>query len=218
MTPTIAPLGDAAVLVTLGDRVDAALGARVRALAERIAAARLAAVVEVVPAYAALAVHYEPLHTDHDEMVRALRPLVDAEPAGAAGDPAPAPREHVIRVRYDGPDLAEVARATGLEAREVVARHAGRWYDVVLLGFMPGFAYMGELPPELVLPRRPTPRTRVPAGSVAIAGAQTGIYPFESPGGWHLIGRTEAVLFDPRREPPSLLAAGDRVRFHPLGE
>ncbi|HEX9167224.1 MAG TPA: 5-oxoprolinase subunit PxpB, partial [Gemmatimonadales bacterium] len=122
-------------------------------------------------------------------------------------------REWVIPVRYDGPDLEWVAARTGLNPDEVVRRHSARLYTVYLLGFVPGFAYLGELDPTLVLPRRSTPRQRVPAGSVAIAGAQTAVYPLATPGGWHLIGQTTLRLFDPEREPPALLAAGDTVRF-----
>src|SRR4029453_11750555 len=121
-------------------------------------------------------------------------------------------REHVIPVHYggsDGPDLADVALAAGLSEAEVVARHAGASYRVFMLGFLPGFAYIGPLDPSLARPRRATPRPRVPAGSVAIAGVLTGIYPMESPGGWHLIGRTTAKLFDAGGTPPAILRAGD---------
>ncbi len=112
-------------------------------------------------------------------------------------------------------EAAIVAERTGLVPLDVVRRHTEPDYDVYFLGFVPGFAYLGPVDPALVLPRRPTPRRRVPAGSVAIAGAQTGVYPLETPGGWHLIGHTDVVLFDPERNPPNLLAAGDRVRFSP---
>ncbi|HYJ75870.1 MAG TPA: allophanate hydrolase subunit 1, partial [Kineosporiaceae bacterium] len=122
-----------------------------------------------------------------------------------------------IAVRYDGEDLPSVARRLGLEVAEVVARHAAPTYTVACLGFSRGFPYLEGLDPLLRLPRRDTPRARVPAGSVAIAAEQAGIYPQASPGGWHLLGRTDAVLFDPDREPPALLAPGDRVRFVPRG-
>ncbi|HEV8198267.1 MAG TPA: 5-oxoprolinase subunit PxpB, partial [Gemmatimonadales bacterium] len=118
-----------------------------------------------------------------------------------------------IPVRYDGPDLAYVARETGLTEREVIRLHAEPEYRVYLLGFAPGFAYLGDLDPALVLPRRSAPRLRVPAGAVAIGGAQTGVYPLATPGGWHLIGSTSLKMFDPAREPAALLRAGDRVRF-----
>ena len=126
---------------------------------------------------------------------------------------APEPREVEIPVRYDGPDLADVARRTGLSEDEVVARHMGATYTVAFLGFAPGFPYLRGLDPALRVPRHETPRTSVPAGSVGVAGEQTGIYPRSSPGGWRLLGRTDVVLFDLDRDPPALLAAGDRVRF-----
>jgi len=124
-----------------------------------------------------------------------------------------------IPVRYGGeagPDLEDVARRTGLEPRQVIERHAGAVYQVRFLGFTPGFAYLGPLDPSLVCPRLESPRRSVPAGSVAIAADQTAVYPASTPGGWRLIGRTGAVLFDPARDPMSLLAIGDRVRFEPL--
>ncbi len=137
----------------------------------------------------------------------------------AVDRPAPAPGPlFEIPVRYgglDGPDLAEVAERTGRSEAEVVALHAGPEYRVYLVGFVPGFPYLGVLPDELALPRRATPRVQVPAGSVAIAGRQTGIYPSPTPGGWHLIGRTDAPIWDARRDPPALLAPGARVLFVP---
>ena len=215
----IAPLGDAALTVVLGDRVDPVLGERARAAAAAVraaaAAGRVAGVVDVVPAYASLVVHYDPLAVAYAELETRVRDLVRTAGAGAATSRA---RRHEIPVRYDGPDLAEVARRCGLEEGEVVARHAAAEYRVELVGFVPGFGYLAPLDPALVLPRRERPRPRVPAGSVAIAGAQTGIYPLDTPGGWHLIGRTDVVLFDPSREEPALLRAGDRVRFVALGE
>ena len=132
--------------------------------------------------------------------------------------PAPAGRLHEIVVRYDGEDLAEVAERTGLAVEDVVARHAAPLYTVACLGFSRGFPYLEGLDPALHLPRRGSPRARVPAGSVAIAADLTGIYPRATPGGWHLLGTTDAVLFDESAEPPALLAPGDRVRFVPLAE
>ena len=184
-----------------------------------MAVARLAAsvtarpptgLVELVPGYATLTVHFDLLATSFRKLAEDLTVL-------AAGPSQSATRSSNrlidIGVRYDGPDLADVAIAAGLSTTEVVNRHSALEYRVALLGFVPGFAYLGPIDPALVLPRRASPRARVPAGSVAIAGAQTGIYPADTPGGWHLIGRTAAVLFDPARNPPALLAVGDRVRF-----
>jgi KipI family sensor histidine kinase inhibitor len=156
------------------------------------------------------------------ELVPAARTvLVEADPlpdlpallAGVRAGPVAPGRTVEIAVTYDGPDLAEVARLTGLAVAEVVRRHAAAEYVVAFSGFAPGFGYLTGLPAELHVPRRDTPRTAVPAGSVAVAGEFTGVYPRRSPGGWQLLGRTGAVLWDAEREPPALLAPGTRVRF-----
>jgi KipI family sensor histidine kinase inhibitor len=215
--PRIEPLGDSALLVVLGEGTDPALVARVVALGAQIREAGFSGVADVVPAYGSLAVFFDPLATNGEALANrldlALQRLGTDAPEPRAGRPT-----HILPVRYDGPDLAVVAERTGLSHAEVVRRHTDPTYDVHFLGFVPGFAYLGPLDPALVLPRRAAPRRRVPAGSVAIAGAQTGVYPLETPGGWHLIGHTDVVLFDPARDPPNLLAAGDRVRFSPVGE
>jgi KipI family sensor histidine kinase inhibitor len=220
--PRLMPFGEAAWLVELGDGVDEALSARVQALAARVEAARdgrLAGVGRPVPAYGSLLVTFDGRRIDAAALRRALVELarealtgpVEAWPDDAATE---------IEVRYggeDGPDLAAVARATGLAAARVVELHAGVTYRVLMLGFVPGFAYLGTLPSELELPRRAEPRLRVPAGSVAIAGRQTTVYPFATPGGWHLIGRTDRTLWDAGSDPPARLRPGDRVRFVPAG-
>jgi KipI family sensor histidine kinase inhibitor len=216
--PPIHPLGEAGWTVELGERVDRATQARVLALRAAILAARLAGVTEVVPAYATVAVLFDPLRADADALRARLAALATADEP-AQPDPAAAPsRRPALRIptRYDGPDLDEVAGRTGLTRKEVIALHSGREYEVYLLGFAPGFAYLGDLDPALVLPRRSVPRLRVPAGSVAIAAAQTAVYPLPTPGGWHLLGRTELRMFDPGREPPVLLQPGDRVRFEAI--
>ncbi|WP_417347471.1 5-oxoprolinase subunit PxpB [Ferrimonas sp.] len=130
----------------------------------------------------------------------------------------PKPRLHTLPVHYDGDDLQQVADSCGLSCDQVVALHSSARYTVAWLGFLPGFAYLEGLPQALHLPRRDTPRVRVPAGSLAIAGGQSALYPSESPGGWHLIGRCDLTLFDPYSSSPSLLQPGDLVRFHPVGE
>lgn len=207
-----APLGDQALLLVFGDRIDAGAHERVMAAARAIRDATPDGIRELVPAYTTLGVWFDPSRREHGELGEELVRLVSGLPATDAVEPG---TEHVIPVRYDGPDLAEVAEHTGLSLAEVIARHSRRAYVVRLLGFVPGFAYLGELDPSLALPRRTPPRQRVPAGSVAIAGEQTAVYPLDTPGGWHLIGRTDLVLFDPRRDRPALLAVGDRVRFVP---
>ncbi len=211
--PSISRLGDTALLVHLAG-VDApppfdAVHAAARVLDQ----AGLPGAIEAVSAFETVAVYYDPSLTSHDALARAVRrALATDSPDDAA---RPTPREHLISVVYDGPDLSEVATRTGLTRDEVIARHAAVRYTVHALGFVPGFGYLGEVDPRLHLPRRDRPRTRVPAGSVAIAGTQTAVYPGVTPGGWHLIGRTDVSLFDVDRDPPALLAAGDHVRFIP---
>ncbi len=216
---SIVPLGESAWTVVLGDKVSRALHQRVTGLASRISAARLPGLVEIVPAYATVTVFFE---GDAREMRRRLMALCHPERnEGAEGfylerSEGAGPRLHTIPVRYDGSDLQHVAEQTGLSPSEVIRRHAESEYLVYLLGFAPGFAYLGDLHPSLVLPRRSSPRTRVPAGSIAIAGAQTAVYPLTTPGGWHLLGSTSLKMFDPARDPAALLKAGDRVRFEPV--
>jgi KipI family sensor histidine kinase inhibitor len=205
------PLGDSAVTIAFGTERSAQLLQRIQATARSLEAAQLPHVEDIVPAYLALTVFYDPLHTTYGEMSARLLEACAAEtlPIGEALNS----RHHVIPVRYDGMDLETVATATGLSTGDVVARHTGRKYSVDLLGFVPGFAYLSELERSLQLPRRAEPRPRVTAGSVAIAAAQTAVYPLDTPGGWHIIGRTDSVMFDPSREPPARLRAGDTVQF-----
>jgi KipI family sensor histidine kinase inhibitor len=214
--------GDAALLVTFGAAIDATLTARARAAADALGSARRqhAALGRPVPALASVLVPFDPLAIDLDDVIavvtRVIGNVAAGGPADAAADEATAPLE--IPVRYggaDGPDLEAVAERAGLRPADVAEIHAGATYRVLFLGFAPGFGYLGGLPPTLATPRRPSPRERVPAGSVAIAGEQTAIYPRSMPGGWQLIGRTDTVLFDPRRDPPALLRPGAAVRFVP---
>jgi inhibitor of KinA len=208
------PLGDSAITIVLGEDRSIDLLNRVHATATALAAEKLAAVHDIVPAYLGVAVFYDPLHAQYNEM--AAKVLSICERVSASTATARNIREHEIRVTYDGTDISEASASLGLSVDEVIARHSGRRYTVDLLGFVPGFAYLSELDQSLQLPRRSQPRPRVPAGSVAIAGAQTAVYPLDTPGGWHIIGRTDDVMFDPSREPPALLRAGDAVRFIPV--
>ena len=214
--PRVLPLGDAAWSVELGDSLDLATNARVRALDRELAERPIAGFVEAVPTLRSLLVVYDP---------RAARPAAVASALAArlsaTSAPLPAGRIHEVPTLYGGdagPDLEPLARERGLAPRELVRLHASREYTALMLGFKPGFAYLGIVPPELECARLETPRVRVPAGSVGIAARQTGIYPVASPGGWRLIGRTSLRLFDPDRQPPALFAAGDRVRFVPTDE
>jgi KipI family sensor histidine kinase inhibitor len=219
MWPRVLDAGDAAFTVEFGDAIDPALLAAVQALdaaiSRRQAAGGLPGLVETMPTFRSLTVFFDPLVTGREALVDALRPLFDAA-AHAAPAEGRGWRLPVCYADDAGPDLADTARAIGRSVDEVVALHSGAELRVYVLGFLPGFPFMGGLPAELHLPRRAEPRVRVPAGSVAIAGGLTAIYPWESPGGWHLLGRCPVPLFDAARASPSLLAVGDRVRFEPV--
>lgn len=207
--------GDTLILIEVGAEMALDVNARATALATAIARAQVRGVRDVVPAYASVGVHIDPLRFDQ----AALEGVVERH---AGQTPAPTPARLVdIPVRYGGdagPDLGDVATFAGCTPDEVVRRHAAGRYHVYMLGFLPGFAYLGGVDPTLRMPRRSSPRPSVPAGSVGIAGAQTGVYPYASPGGWQLIGRTPMAMFDPARETPALLAPGDTVRFVPIDE
>lgn len=219
MAPRLLSLADGALLVEVGDAISPALLERVSALDAAVRAeaeaGRLPGVVETVPTYRSLAILYDPLVTTRAALERAVVPLLDAPAAPVARQA----RTWRLPVRYGGehgPDLDGVARVCGLAPEEVAALHAGTSYVVYVLGFLPGFAYLGDVPEAIRVPRRTDPRTRVPAGSVAVADRQTAVYPWESPGGWQLLGRCPVPLFDARRSPPALLAPSDRVAFEPV--
>jgi inhibitor of KinA len=220
-----APLGDRALLIRLGTTIDEATHRRVRAVCTRLAERPVPGTIELVPAFASVAVHYDPARVPAGASTAAASPYarfaaaLGAALADLADDALPATRTVEIPVCYGGvfgPDLDEVARYHAMSAEEVVRLHSEASYLVYMLGFAPGFAYLGGLPDVLATPRRDEPRTAVLAGSVGIGGNQTGIYPLVSPGGWRLIGRTPARLFDAARTPPALLAIGERVRFRAI--
>ena len=207
-------VGDAAVALEFEPRIDPGVNARVVAAAARVAAGRHGGVRDVVPSYHAVTVYIDPLRADAARVRAALEEAASVPAAGAD-----ASREVVIPVRYGGaagPDLEEVAAFAGCPADEVVRRHAATVYRVYMVGYLHGFAYLGAVDPRIAMPRRSTPRLTVPAGSVGIAGGQTGVYPTAAPGGWRLIGRTAARMFDADRDPPGLVGPGDRVRFEPM--
>ena len=206
----VAPAGDRALLVTLGRSIDPALLGQVLALDQALQDRRPGGLLSTVPAYASVLCRFDPAVTDAARLEASIRQLegrVDTSiPAGPVVD---------VPTRYDGPDLADVALKTDLTPTAVIDAHADREYLVYCVGFAPGFTYCGTLPDKLSVPRLASPRTRVPAGSVGIAGQQTGIYAVDSPGGWNLIGRTEMRLFDPAADPPTRFKVGDRLRFVP---
>jgi KipI family sensor histidine kinase inhibitor len=202
----VSPFGDGALLVELGDGIDATVAARARALADAWEARGEG---HAIPAYASVVLCFDPLRlspaaaeTSVLRMAKALDHL--ATDTG---------REIEIPTHYDGPDLLETAQRSKLSVDELIAAHSGREYRAFFLGFLPGFAYCGVVDPRIVAPRLLRPRERVPAGSVAIADGQTSVYPFDSPGGWRLIGRTDLRIFDSTRDSPALIRPGDRVRF-----
>jgi inhibitor of KinA len=221
--PRLSPLGDCVLLVELGTDASEETALRVHAVAEHLLGHPLMGVRDVVGAVCTVALHYDPLKIE--PMPEAKTPfealaqqvtqrLISVDPAAA-----PPAGEYEIPVCYGGEfgeDLEAVARTHGLTGDEVIALHSAAVYRVQMLGFAPGFAYLAGLDARIATPRKATPRTRVPAGSVGIGGQLTAVYPLDLPGGWHLIGRSPAIFFDPGSERPSLLIAGDRVRFLPI--
>lgn len=217
----IRSLGDRAVVVDLGEgssrEPDPRISEQVHALARGLDALRLPGIVDLIPAYGTLTVVFDPLRLEVAALEQAVMTCRD-EPAPAVAGGGRAWEIPVVYGGARGPDLEAVAALHGLESPGVVALHTGRSYRVYAIGFMPGFPYLGIIPDEIATPRLDTPRPQVPRGSVAIAGRQTGIYPAASPGGWRILGWTPVTLFDPMRTPPSLLGAGDEVRFVPVSE
>ena len=208
------PAGDAAVVVEFGDHVSRILNDRVLRLNARVRAANPRGLVETVPTFRSLMIHYDPLVTGSANLISAIKNLLDS--GGGETKHLKLWRIPACYAATHAPDLAEVAQRTGLGTEEVIRLHSGMRFHVYMLGFVPGYPYMGDLPDALVLPRRVDPRIRVPPGSIAIATGLTAIYPLESPGGWHLIGATPIRLFNPRWPRPALLGPGDAVRFEPI--
>jgi len=216
--PRLVMAGDAALIVEFEERIDEAINRRGQMLAASITAQCIGGVLDVVPTFRSVAVYFDPLETDVDALratvaadIERVRPV---EPADTIEH-----RRHRVPVKYGGeagPDLSAVAEWSKLSEDEVIARHHGREYQVFMLGFMPGFAYLGTVDDRIAAPRLDTPRATVPAGSVAIAGRQGGIYPSDTPGGWRILGRTPVTVFDIQREDPFLFAPGDIVQFVPM--
>jgi inhibitor of KinA len=216
MDADVTPLGDAALLVAFRDGIDPAVNDRVLTFANGVRHQHVRGVRDIVPAYASCAVHFDPLGTDRNELEQAVHEaIVGCVPITAGGGSAAVD----IPVCYGGPfgpDLAAVARFGACTEREVIELHAGCSYRVFMIGFLPGFAYLGPVDTRIAVPRHDSVRALVPAGSVGIAGRQTGIYPINAPGGWQIIGRTPTPLFDAAADPPARLSPGDTVRFVPI--
>ncbi len=211
------PVGDRGLLLELGDEISREINERVRRMALAVQSDAIQGVLETVPTYRSLLILYNPLLLSITDLKKRLESIEE----GLQKSPFPEPKLTRIPVVYGGkygPDLDFVAAYHHTTREEIIRLHCIRPYLIYLIGFMPGFPYMGELPTGLVTPRLDTPRLSVPAGSVAIAQKQTGIYPIESPGGWRVLGRTPVQMFDPWKDPPSYLRMGDEVQFYPIDE
>ena len=210
------PCGDRAVTVEWGSTIDEHINRQVHAFARKVEALSHPAITEVVPTYRSATVHYRPEVFSYEELNQLLAPL--AQGSAEEAEELPVVEIPVCYGGEYGPDLEEVAQHCSLTPEEVIARHTAPTYRIYMLGFTPGFPYLGGMDPSIAAPRRKEPRIHIPAGSVGIAGEQTGVYPIVSPGGWQLIGRTPLRLFDPQREQPILLSAGAGIRFVPIDE
>ncbi|MGD7044510.1 5-oxoprolinase subunit PxpB [Jeotgalibacillus proteolyticus] len=223
MNYSLEPLGDQAILIEFSQEVNEGIHEQVQGVKDRIEERRYDWAIEVVPAFASIAVHYDirkllTCQSPYDLVAKELSLLLDSKNTFTKK----ASREIKIPVFYGGkagPDLEEVAAHNGISAEEVVELHTKAEYTVYMLGFAPGFPYVGGLNEKLATPRKSKPRLQIPAGSVGIAGQQTGVYPIETPGGWQLIGQTPEALFRPmNEEEPTLLQAGDKIRFYAISE
>jgi KipI family sensor histidine kinase inhibitor len=206
--------GDTVLVLEFGDRIDWRISQRVNAVDQALRRAPPAGVVETVPTFRSLAVHYDPDQIGFEALADHLRAMAEDADESTAQT-----RLWRIPACYDaefGPDLAEVGERAGMTPEQVIECHASRSYLVYMMGFLPGFPYMGDVAEPIALPRRETPRTRVPKGSVAVATEMTAVYTLESPGGWHILGRTPVRFFDLDNAQPALLAPGDKVVFEPV--
>ncbi len=213
--PLFFPAGDLALVVELGDAINPEINRKVRSLTDALEEGSIPGVFDFLPTYRSVLVYYDPLMITSGEVQDGIERLLESTEVADTGT------RHIVHIPtlYGGdmgPDIAFVAEHNGIDEQEVVRIHSGADYLVYMMGFSPGFAYLGGLDKRLATPRLQSPRTEIPAGAVGIAETQTGVYPMASPGGWQLIGRTPLKLFDPVRERPVLLSAGDYVRFVPI--
>lgn len=216
---SILPLGDRAYLITFRSEISPAVQKKVAMVERLLRARKLPGIIETVPGYCSLAVYYDPVLLPYSNIEAILEELVEDVESTTPAEEDEYVRVVRVPVLYGqdcGPDLGEVARHCGLTPEEVILRHSRRAYLVYFIGFTPGFPYLGGMDQRLYTPRLKEPRLRISAGSVGIAGKQTGIYPVDSPGGWQIIGRTPIPLYQPQKDPPTLLRAGNYVRFVPV--
>lgn len=218
MKPTISPVGDCAISIDFGQVIDPKINRQIRQIIEQIKGLQLDGIVELVPTYCALLVQYDAMVYSYSDICRILEPTLQESVTDSANELVTIVEIPTVYGGEFGPDLGFVASHNHLSEAEVVSIHSGTDYLVYMLGFIPGFTYLGGMDPRIATPRLSSPRTLIPAGSVGIAGEQTGTYPSDSPGGWQIIGRTPVTMYDMSKEQAALLRAGDYVRYVPIDE
>ena len=218
MKPTISPVGDCAISIDFGQVIDPKINRHIRQIIEQIKGLQLDGIVELVPTYCALLVQYDAMVYTYSDICRILEPTLQESVTDSANELVTIVEIPTVYGGEFGPDLGFVASYNHLSEAEVVSIHSGTDYLVYMLGFIPGFTYLGGMDPRIATPRLSSPRTLIPAGSVGIAGEQTGTYPSDSPGGWQIIGRTPVTMYDMSKEQAALLQAGDYVRYVSIDE
>ena len=218
MKPAISPVGDCAISIDFGQVIDPKINRHIRQTIERIQELHLEGIIELVPTYCALLLQYDAMQYSYSELCNIIEPTLEQTVTENDNELVTVVEIPTVYGGEFGPDLGFVASHNNLSEDEVVSIHSGTDYLVYMLGFIPGFTYLGGMDPRIVTPRLSSPRTLIPAGSVGIAGAQTGTYPSDSPGGWQIIGRTPVTMYDMSKEQAALLSAGDYVRYVPIDE
>ena len=218
MKPTISPVGDRAISIDFGQVIDPKINRHIRQTIERIKELQLEGIIELVPTYCALLVEYDAMQYSYSEICNIIEPTLDEGMTDTTNELVTVVEVPTVYGGEFGPDLSFVASHNHLSEDEVISIHSGTDYLVYMLGFIPGFTYLGGMDPRIATPRLSSPRTLIPAGSVGIAGEQTGTYPSDSPGGWQIIGRTPVTMYDMSKVQAALLNAGDYVRYVPIDE